>query len=182
MEIELETQLKQAESKVEDLGIKNARLQAEVDSLRERCAGTTSSFQKKIETLEDELAQLHAVKRELNRYIRELEQTNDDLERAKRSTVCSLEDFEARLNKAIERNAFLESELDEKQELSAVVQRMKDEARDLRQEIVIRDKQDEKKVKTEPSLPSTPVTPIGTNFSYSTFLLSDFFSNFSRYN
>lgn len=163
LEIELETQLKQAESKVEDLAIKNARLQTEVDSLRERCAGTTSSFQKKIETLEDELAQLHAVKRELNRYIRELEQTNDDLERAKRATVCSLEDFEARLNKAIERNAFLESELDEKQELSAVVQRMKDEARDLRQEIVIRDKQDDKKPKTETSLPTTPATPIGPN-------------------
>ena len=36
-----------------------------------------------------------------------------------RSTIASLEDFEARLNAAIERNAFLESELDEKENLKA---------------------------------------------------------------
>ena len=69
--------------------------------------------------------------------MRELEQQNDDLERVKRSTLArwnvlrdvstvilgtfyfnpsllSLEDFEGRMNAAIERNAFLESELDEK--------------------------------------------------------------------
>lgn len=41
----------------------------------------------------------------------------------------SLEDFELRLNQAIERNAFLESELDEKENLLESVQRLKDEAR-----------------------------------------------------
>lgn len=41
----------------------------------------------------------------------------------------SLEDFEGRLNQAIERNAFLESELDEKESLLVSVQRLKDEAR-----------------------------------------------------
>lgn len=46
-----------------------------------------------------------------------------------RATVTSLEDFEARLNLAIERNAFLESELDEKEDLKVTVQRLKDEAR-----------------------------------------------------
>lgn len=43
--------------------------------------------------------------------------------------MTSLEDFEARLNLAIERNAFLESELDEKEDLKVMVQRLKDEAR-----------------------------------------------------
>ena len=33
------------------------------------------------------------------------------------------QDFELRMNAAIERNAFLESELDEKEQLKAVVQR-----------------------------------------------------------
>ena len=46
--------------------------------------------------------------------------------------MASLEDFESRMNSAIERNAFLESELDEKESLKSVVQRMKDETRDLR--------------------------------------------------
>lgn len=46
-----------------------------------------------------------------------------------RATITSLEDFEQRLNQAIERNAFLESELDEKESLLVSVQRLKDEAR-----------------------------------------------------
>lgn len=54
-----------------------------------------------------------------------------------RSTLASLEDFEGRLNTAIERNAFLESELDEKESLKAAVQRMKDETRDLRSELKV---------------------------------------------
>lgn len=46
-----------------------------------------------------------------------------------RETVTSLQDFEAKLNQAIERNAFLESELDDKDYLMESVQRLKDEAR-----------------------------------------------------
>ena len=46
-----------------------------------------------------------------------------------RATIVSLEVFEQRLNQAIERNAFLESELDEKESLLVSVQRLKDEAR-----------------------------------------------------
>merc|ERR1711915_356722 len=52
-------------------------------------------------------------------------------------------DFEGRLNIAIERNAFLESELDEKENLKGVVQRLKDETRDLRQELKVLNPQEE---------------------------------------
>ena len=41
----------------------------------------------------------------------------------------TLEDFEHQLNGALERNAFLELELDEKDKLKEVVQRLKDESR-----------------------------------------------------
>ena len=46
-----------------------------------------------------------------------------------RATIMSLEDFEQRMNGVIERNAFLESELDEKENLLESMQRLKDEAR-----------------------------------------------------
>ena len=46
-----------------------------------------------------------------------------------RATICSLEEFDSRLNSAIERNAFLENELEEKEELIITVQRLKDESR-----------------------------------------------------
>lgn len=39
---------------------------------------------RQISALEDDLAQTKAVKDQLQKYIRELEQANDDLERAKR--------------------------------------------------------------------------------------------------
>ncbi len=41
----------------------------------------------------------------------------------------SIEDFETKLNSAIERNVYLESELDEKDNLKSMVQRLKDETR-----------------------------------------------------
>lgn len=43
-----------------------------------------NQYLRQINELEDELAQIKAIKEELDKYIRELEQTNDDLERAKR--------------------------------------------------------------------------------------------------
>ena len=45
------------------------------------------------------------------------------------ATVQSLTDFEVRLNAALERNALLEGELDEKEDLLVMVQRLKDESR-----------------------------------------------------
>ena len=51
--------------------------------------------------------------------------------------MASLEDFEIRMNQAIERNVYLESELDEKEALKAAVQRLKDETKDLRSELKI---------------------------------------------
>lgn len=41
----------------------------------------------------------------------------------------SLAEFEVKLNSAIERNVLLESELDEKENLKTMVQRLKDETR-----------------------------------------------------
>ncbi|XP_021361579.1 nuclear distribution protein nudE homolog 1-like isoform X1 [Mizuhopecten yessoensis] len=135
LEAELETQLEQLENKNKELTSDRSKLQTENESLREKLEHIQShSFRKQTE-LEDDLAQVTAYKDELQKYIRELEQSNDDLERTKRATVVSLEDFEQRLNQAIERNAFLENELDEKENLGDTVQRLKDEARDLRQEL-----------------------------------------------
>ena len=73
----------------------------------------------------------------MDKYIRELEQQNDDLERAKRNTLASLEEFESSMNAAIERNAFLESELDERNNLAMAVYRLKEEAKELRSELLV---------------------------------------------
>ena len=46
-----------------------------------------------INELESELSEIKGIKDKLAKYVRELEQQNDDLERAKRSTLASLEVF-----------------------------------------------------------------------------------------
>jgi len=43
-----------------------------------------SEWYRQVSALEDDLAQTKAIKDQLQKYIRELEQANDDLERAKR--------------------------------------------------------------------------------------------------
>ncbi|ETE72136.1 Nuclear distribution protein nudE-like 1, partial [Ophiophagus hannah] len=150
---------------------------------REKIASQHADGQRQISALEEELGQVTATRDQLQKYIRELEQCNDDLERAKRATIMSLEDFEQRLNEAIERNAFLESELDEKESLLESVQRLKDEARDLRQELAVQQKQEKPKASVEGSLeagrtdtamqaassrPSTPALPQGLSYGFGT--------------
>ncbi|XP_070579463.1 nuclear distribution protein nudE-like 1 [Ptychodera flava] len=154
LEAELEAQLQQAETKAKELQAFNERLSMECDSLKEQLEVSQRESHEQVTKLQDDLAQTAAIKEEYHKYIRELEQANDDLERAKRATVVSLEDFEARLNQAIERNAFLENELDDKESLQITIQRLKDEGRDLRQELEVQQKVT---IKKETDL--TPVTP-----------------------
>ncbi|RUS83121.1 hypothetical protein EGW08_009110 [Elysia chlorotica] len=174
LEKELETQLQHEEKKSKELSAANSRLQTECDQLREKLQKLQGDSHKRLVELEDNLAKVDGHKKELQKYIRELEQDNDDLERAKRATIVSLEDFEQRLNQALERNVLLESELDEKGQLLDTVQRLKDEARDLKQEIGVRKHQDltlktgadslpmqDSGYAAQGNTPTTPTTPMG---------------------
>ncbi|XP_077629448.1 nuclear distribution protein nudE homolog 1 isoform X2 [Crocuta crocuta] len=182
-EAELETQLQQIETRNRDLLSENNRLRLELETIKDKFETQHSEGYRQISALEDDLAQTKAIKDQLQKYIRELEQANDDLERAKRATIMSLEDFEQRLNQAIERNAFLESELDEKENLLESVQRLKDEARDLRQELAVQQKQEKPRtplpsavqadrtdmaVQATGSVPSTPVAHRGPSAGLNT--------------
>ncbi|KAM5152596.1 nuclear distribution protein nudE homolog 1 isoform 1-T2 [Mantella aurantiaca] len=175
-EAELEAQLLQTESRNRDLLSENNHLRMELESMKEKYEEQHAESYLQISTLENDLSQTTAIKDKLQKYIRELEQANDDLERAKRATIISLEDFEQRLNQAIERNAFLESELDEKENHLECIQRLKDETRDLRQELAVQQKQDEGKshVNGSPGIGlavqasrTEPSTPLGQKVSFS---------------
>lgn len=52
--------------------------------LQEKLDSTQNDAYVQITSLQDENAKLRAIKDEMQKYIRELEQSNDDLERAKR--------------------------------------------------------------------------------------------------
>ncbi|XP_013880924.1 nuclear distribution protein nudE-like 1-B [Austrofundulus limnaeus] len=180
LEAELEAQLSQAEHRLRDLQTENEKIKNEVSNLKEKLEQQYAQSYKQISMLEDDLTQTRSIKEQLYKYVRELEQANDDLERAKRAMIVSLEDFESRLNQAIERNAFLESELDEKESLLVSVQRLKDEARDLRQELAVRERNtDRMSAPSSPTLDidkmdsavqaslSLPATPVGKSLEHS---------------
>lgn len=84
---------------------------------------------KEITNLEKEISTLKSEKTQMTQYIRDLEQKNDDLERSRRIIEESIAGIESAFNTAIERNAILESEVDEKETLKEKLQRLLDERR-----------------------------------------------------
>ncbi|XP_073976111.1 nuclear distribution protein nudE-like 1-B isoform X2 [Rhodnius prolixus] len=136
LEREMEISLEQADKTIKELSLKCNTLQLENDRIKEVQRATENQLAE----LADEITQGHKREEDYVKYIRELEQKNDDLERSQRAMYTSLGEFESKLNYALERNVLLESELDEKESLKTMVQRLKDEARDLKQEIQVREK------------------------------------------
>ncbi|XP_055638964.1 nuclear distribution protein nudE homolog [Toxorhynchites rutilus septentrionalis] len=134
LEAELEMTIEQQEKKIRDLN-------QLVSTLRVEC----ESFKRKVVNSENESNKIDADYKHLTKenekfkvYIRELEQKNDDLERANRVASESVAEFESMLNQAYEKNALLELEVDEKERMQIKLQRLMDEARDLKQELKVR--------------------------------------------
>lgn len=133
LEKELEASLVQVEKQNRDLEHQNQRLKSEIETLRNKLERS----QHETNALENELQVLKMEKEKQSVYIRELEQKNDDLERGQRIISESVVCIETLLNQAYERNAVLESEVDEIENLRVNLQRATDEARDLRQELKV---------------------------------------------
>lgn len=137
LEHELDSHLTQKDKKIQDLEARSAFVTSENELLKNKLEKVTNTSRQQIETLTTRLAEVTEHNQQLTTHIRELEQSNDDLERAKRHLDATLADFDSKLNEQIERNELLESEIGEKEEMQTVIQRLKDEARDLRQELMI---------------------------------------------
>lgn len=86
-------------------------------------------YERDISAYEIKVNQFIAERDSLKSYVRELEQKNDDLERTNRVVSESVSGFEAMLNQAYEKNAMLEMEMDEKEQMQINLQRLMDEAR-----------------------------------------------------
>jgi FtsZ-binding cell division protein ZapB len=84
LEAELEAQLEQAESKARDLASVKSRLEVENEALRERLEAVQNESFITISSLQEEIETLSLHRDTLQKYVRELEQSNDDLERTQR--------------------------------------------------------------------------------------------------
>lgn len=163
LEAELESQLEQAEKKISDLSKIKQSMELENDKLKDRLNATTNELSFTVTSLQDEVGEYNSKITDLQKYVRELEHNNDNLERGNRAMMSSLEDFEKKLNEAIEKNALLENEVEDKAGLQEMVQRLKDESRDLHTELTtIRRKSFNKKpsdVDMKTSSPAPENTP-----------------------
>ncbi|XP_012546560.2 nuclear distribution protein nudE-like 1 isoform X1 [Bombyx mori] len=133
LEKELEASLGQVEKQNRDLEHQNQRLKNEIEMLKNKLERS----QYETNALENELQALKIDKDKQAAYVRELEQKNDDLERGQRVISESVSCIETMLNEAYERNAVLENEVDEIENLRIKLQRANDEARDLKQELKV---------------------------------------------
>lgn len=156
LEEELQRCLDSSEKRNRSLEAANDRLQRENEELKEKFSREREELICRVEELTHDLESERSRNKTLSDVIRNLEQMNDDLERSKRALVVTLEDFESKFNSQIEKNVLLESELGEKSELEAVIQRLKDEARDLRSELLV---QQQKRMSiTESATSSSPAS------------------------
>ena len=134
-EAELERELDMKERALKDANNNTSRIIEERDALRVRVV----TLQGELTRLQEESTKLRESDIALKDQVRQLEQKNDDLERTLRVTATSLEEMENRFNKTLEEKALLSTELSDKEVLQVSMQRLKDEVRDLKQELSLVD-------------------------------------------
>jgi nuclear distribution NudE-like protein 1 len=137
LEAELEAQLKSSEKRIKDLESSQERLLMENERLKERLH--SQEERNRVESLRRELLEATTTNESLTERLRQLEQENDDLERGNRQLDSTLQDFQRKFDDLIEQKVFLENELDQKEGMEVVIQRLRDETRDLRQELLVKD-------------------------------------------
>ncbi|XP_065359542.1 nuclear distribution protein nudE homolog [Calliphora vicina] len=134
MEAEMDATIDQKQATIKDLRFKLSSVEKENESLKIKL----ESHSMELNSIEKQLENMKKERDSMKDYLRQLEQKNDDLERAHRILNESIVDFERMLDKAYEKNALLEMEVDEKEVLQEKLQRLMDETRDLKQELNVK--------------------------------------------
>lgn len=126
LEKELEITLKMKDDQLTDLRHKYNRQQHDNDSLTAKLKQCENELLQWEQRYKKEKAEAEV----LRKHTRELEQKNDDLERAHRIVSESVTEFERMLNREYEKNVMLEVEYEmEKENAQIQLQRLMDEAR-----------------------------------------------------
>lgn len=126
LEKELEITIKLKDDQLTDLRHKHQRQQHDIDNLMAKLKQSENESLQWEQRYRKEKAEADL----LRKHTRELEQKNDDLERAHRIVSESVTEFERMLNREYEKNVMLEVEYEMEKENSQIqLQRLMDEAR-----------------------------------------------------
>lgn len=138
LEEEMEQELQAAEKKYSDLLNQHKRLKEEHENTVERMVRSSKESSTLINSLQEELARITQTKNICQQNVRKLEQENDTLEQRERVLTVSVGDLQDRLERVMEENVWLQSELDDHRiQSDEQTQRLRDEIRDLKLEISI---------------------------------------------
>ncbi|KAG0237018.1 NADH:ubiquinone oxidoreductase [Mortierella sp. GBA43] len=137
LEEELEKEIDSTERRYNEIKIRNESMRQEVEDWKEKYHQALKDSNTNINQLTRQLEQLRQQTENFINKERELEQSNDDLERTGRATQWSLQEMERKYNVALERQAMLENEVTAKNGLGDEVQRLKDELRDANEELAV---------------------------------------------
>lgn len=155
LEGELEQELAASEKKHAELLTQHKRLKDEHENSLEKLARLSKESSTLISTLQEEVNKLTQTRNNLTKDIRKLEQENDSLERRERVLSVSVTDLQEKLEKAMEENVWLQSELDEqKVQSEEAVQRLRDEIRDLKLELSIMERKSAAATLAKPESPA----------------------------
>jgi len=112
------------------------KLKEETQDSIQKSRRNADDSNKMTHSLQDEIEKLKQTQKELLKDKQRLEQENDSLERRERVANASVQDLTEKLNKMIEDNAWLQTEVDEHTTKDQeTMQRMKDEIRELKLEL-----------------------------------------------
>ncbi|KAK4704936.1 hypothetical protein P7C70_g1277, partial [Phenoliferia sp. Uapishka_3] len=154
---ELEKELAAMEASERNMrkGLDEAR--GEMEDWKAKYTTTLKEHAATMTHMQKELESLRASEKALRTKLRDMELDNDDLEKSEREKDSSLQDFETRYGKSLERTALLEEELVNKAHLEEEAQRLRDELRDLTEEMSVMKSQ---ALSYPPAYPR-PLTPPG---------------------
>ncbi|KAJ3105264.1 acetyl-coenzyme-A carboxylase [Phlyctochytrium planicorne] len=133
------------DKEVNDVKKRNQQLSRDLEELRSKLISQQSESNRTINSLQQELEALRKSEQSYRHQNRDLETLNSDLEQSLRVKTVTAEDWEAKYNRVLEKNIFLEHELDSKAKVEEETQRLRDELRDAVNELtMVQNKLEEK--------------------------------------
>ena len=172
LEEEMEKELNETKEQLKKITDQFLRLKNDHENSQDRLTTQVRNLQEKTAKLESSNNDL--INKDLfnQSVIRKLEQSVDDLDRAKRQALATICTLENQLADELERNALLEADMDQQKELEVECQRLREQAKDLSDDLARqREKQEQiqrerrEKHKSGNSMASTEISQSESNLN-----------------
>ncbi|PWN18034.1 hypothetical protein BCV69DRAFT_285328 [Microstroma glucosiphilum] len=158
LEEEMDKELAQSNKQLEEAIRNNEKLSQDREEWKSKYQSSLHQRNKEIAEATKELTQLRETSNIYRKKLRDMELDNDGLENAERMIRSTLEDVENRYNQQMERTTLMEQEIIEKLQLEETNQRLRDEIREMSEELNVLRAREQQKQGTPNSSKSQDMT------------------------